>query len=72
MDYPLQPHDGGVVAALDDGTESTLKAYSRRGGEITLTPIETKRHSPRTFHTGRFKIQGVRMEIVRRSARRKR
>jgi SOS-response transcriptional repressor LexA len=71
MDYALQPHDGDVVAALIDGTESTLKTYSRQNDEITLTPIETKRHSPRTFHASRIKIQGVLIEIVRRSARRK-
>ncbi len=72
MDYALQPHDGDVVAALIDGTESTLKTYSRQGDEITLTPIETKRHSPRTFHASRVTIQGVLLEIVRRTARRKR
>jgi SOS-response transcriptional repressor LexA len=72
MDYAMQPHDGDVVAALVDGTESTLKTYSRQGDEITLTPIETKRHSPRTFHASRVTIQGVLIEIVRRSARRKR
>jgi SOS-response transcriptional repressor LexA len=72
IDYALQPRDGEVVAALIDGTESTLKAYSRQGDEITLTPIETKRHSPRTFHASRITIQGVLIEIVRRSARRKR
>ncbi len=66
MDYALQPHDGDVVAALIDGTESTLKTYSRQGDEITLTPIETKRHSPRTFHASRITIQGVLLEIVRR------
>ena len=72
MDYALQPRDGDVVAALVDGAESTLKTYSRQGDEITLTPIETKRHSPRTFHASRITIQGVLIEIVRRSARRKR
>jgi SOS-response transcriptional repressor LexA len=72
MDYALQPHDGDVVAALVDGTESTLKIYSRKDDEITLTTIETKRHSPRTFHASRITIQGVLIEIVRRSARRKR
>jgi SOS-response transcriptional repressor LexA len=71
MDYALQPRDGDVVAALIDGTESTLKIYSRQGDEITLTPIETKRHSPRTFHASRVTIQGVLVEIVRRSFKRK-
>jgi SOS-response transcriptional repressor LexA len=72
MDYALQANDGDVVAALVDGTESTLKIYSRKGDEITLTPIETKRHSARTFHASSISIQGVLIEIVRRSARRKR
>jgi repressor LexA len=72
IDYALQPRDGDVVAALVDGVESTLKTYSRQGDEITLTPIETKRHSQRTFHASRITIQGVLIEIVRRSARRKR
>jgi SOS-response transcriptional repressor LexA len=72
MDYAQQPHDGDVVAALVDGTESTLKIYSRQDDEIILTPIETKRHSPRTFHASRITIQGVLIEIARRSARRKR
>ncbi|MBZ5500558.1 MAG: hypothetical protein LAP85_29560 [Acidobacteriia bacterium] len=61
-----------VVAALIYGSESTLKVYSRQGDEITLTPIETKHHAPRKFHASRITIQGVLLEIVRRSARRKR
>ncbi len=72
MDYALEPHDGDIVAALVDGHENTLKIYSRQGDEITLTPIETKHHSPRKFHASRITIQGVLVEIVRRSARRKR
>ena len=46
MDYALQPRDGDIVAALVNGFESTMKIYSRKGDEITLTPIETKRHFP--------------------------
>lgn len=72
MDYALQPRDGDIVAALVDGSESTLKTYSRKGAEITLTPIETKHHSPRTFHASRITVQGVLIEIVRRNVRRKR
>ncbi len=72
MDYALEPHYGDIVAALVDGHENTLKIYSRQGDEITLTPIETKHHSPRKFHAGRITIQGVLVEIVRRSAFRKR
>jgi len=72
MDYALQPRDGDIVAALIDGFESTLKVYSRKADQITLTPIETKRHSPRTFHASRATIQGVLVEIVRRAAKRKR
>ncbi len=60
------------VAVIADETESTLKTYSRFGDEITLTPIGTKRHSPRTFHASRITIQGVLIDIVRRSARRER
>lgn len=67
-----KPRDGDVVAALVDGIESMLKIYSRRNEDITLTPIETKRHSPRTFHVSRIKIQGGLIEIVPRTARRKR
>jgi len=55
-----------------DGVEGTLKAYSRHGNEITLTPIETRCHSPRKLHARRISIQGVLVEIVRRSARRNR
>jgi len=63
--------DGDIVAALIDGNESTLKTYPRQGDEITLTPIETKHHLPRTFHSSHITIQGVLIEIVRRNARRK-
>ncbi len=72
MDYAMEPWGGDVVAALIDDSESTLTTYSRRGDEVTLIPIETKRHSRRTFHASRVTIQGVLVEIVRRSARRKR
>jgi SOS-response transcriptional repressor LexA len=72
MDYARQPRSGDIVAALIDDHESTLRAYSRKGDEITLTPIETKLHSPRTFHASRIKIQGVLVEIARRVATRKR
>ena len=72
MDYAVEPSDGDIVAALVDDYESTLKVYSRNGDEITLTPIETKRHSPRTFHASRIAIQGVLVEIARRVAKRKR
>ena len=58
MDYAMEPRDGDVVAALIDDSESTQKTYSRRGDEMTLTPIETKRHSPRTFHLSRIAIRG--------------
>jgi len=63
---------GDVGAAHIEASESTLKIYSRQGDEITLTPIETKHHSPRKFHASRIAIQGILVEIVRRSARRKR
>jgi len=41
IDYAMRPRDRDVVAALVHGSGSTLKTYSRRGDEITLTPIET-------------------------------
>jgi repressor LexA len=72
MDYTREPHNGDIVAALIDDHESTLKIYSRQGDEITLTPIETKRHAPRTFHASRISIQGVLIEIVRRIPKRSR
>ena len=72
MDHALKPANGDIVAALVDDYESTLKVYSRQDDQITLTPIETKRHSPRTFHASRIKIQGILVEIARRVATRKR
>ena len=72
MDYALNPRDGDIVAVLIDGYESTVKVYSRKEDQITLSPIETKRHSPRTFHASRVTIQGVLVEIVRRIAKRQR
>lgn len=72
MDYAQEAHDGDIVAALVDDYESTLKIYSRRGDEITLTPIETRHHSPRTLHASRVAIQGVLVEIAHRVVTRKR
>jgi SOS-response transcriptional repressor LexA len=71
MDYAMQQRNGDFVAALIDGWQHT-ENHLRKGDKITLTPIETKRHSPRTFHASRITIQGVLLEIVRRTARRKR
>jgi hypothetical protein len=62
-----------LVVADDFQPESTLKVYSRKDDEITLPPIETKRHSPRTFHASRIVIQGgVLVEITCRIAKRRR
>jgi SOS-response transcriptional repressor LexA len=72
MDHGKQPQNGDIVAALIDDYESTLKIYSQQGDQITLAPIETRRHSPRTFHASRIKIQGVLVEIARRVATRNR
>jgi len=72
MDYAREPRNGDIVAALIDDHESTLKIYSRQGDEVTLTPIETKRHARRTFHASRISIQGVLIEIVRRIPKRNR
>jgi len=67
MDYALHPRAGDIVAALVNGFESTMKIYSRKGDEITLTPIETKRHFPRMFHASRIAIMGGPVEIVQRN-----
>jgi hypothetical protein len=32
--------DGDIVSMLIDGYESTRKTFSRKGDQITLTPIE--------------------------------
>jgi len=66
MDSAPEPKNGDIVAALIDGSDSTLKVFSRTGDEITLTPIESEHHSPRTFHASRVVIQGVLVQIVRR------
>ena len=55
-----------VVAALIDGTESTLKTYSRRGDEIILAPVNIEGHQPRTYHASRVTVQGVLIDVVRR------
>ena len=60
-----------IKPCLVDGLERTLKTYSRHSDKITLTPLETKRHSPRMCHARHITIQGIPVEIVRRSARRK-
>ncbi len=66
MDSAPEPKNGDIVAALIDGSDSTLKVFSRTGDEITLTPIETEHHSPRTVHASQVVIQGVLVQIVRR------
>jgi repressor LexA len=70
MNYAREPRNGDVVAALMDGYESTLKSYWRNGDDITLIPIETKHYIPRTLHASRVSIQGVLVEIVRRTLNR--
>jgi SOS-response transcriptional repressor LexA/DNA-binding Xre family transcriptional regulator len=72
MDHASKPNNGDIVAALIDGSESTLKVFSRTGDEITLTPIEREHHSPRIFHASGVAVQGVLVEIVRRTVVRKR
>lgn len=66
MDYARQPKDGDIVAALIDGTESTLKVFSRKDDKITLTPINASNYNPKTYHASRVRIQGVLLELVRR------
>jgi len=66
IDHDQEPMNGRVIAALIDGTESTLKTYSRCGDEITLTPINTFAYSARTYHASRVTIQGVLIDVVKR------
>jgi repressor LexA len=67
MDSNAEPRKGDVVAALIDGTESTLKRYSQRGDEITLTPVNTAAYEPKTYHANRVTVQGVLVKVVRRA-----
>ncbi|MCL1912237.1 MAG: hypothetical protein FWG13_08530, partial [Leptospirales bacterium] len=61
----VEPKNGDVVAALIDGSDSTLKTYSRRGDNITLTPINTE-YKPKTYRADRVKVQGVVVKTVRK------
>jgi len=72
MDYAKQLKNGDIVAALIDGRENTLKIYSRKGDEITLTPVNAGNHKVNKYHAGRVSIQGVLVELVRRSPQHKR
>jgi SOS-response transcriptional repressor LexA len=72
VDSARTPVNGDIVAALTDGSESTLKLYSKKDDMVTLTPINKKKHRDRTFHASRVNVQGVLVELVRRSPRRKR
>jgi histidine ammonia-lyase len=54
-----------LAIEMNSATDNPL-VFSRTGDEITLTPIETEHHSPRTFHASRVVIQGVFVQIVRR------
>ena len=67
MDQYQEPRDGSVVAALIDGTESTLKVYSRQKDEITLTPINKEGWQPRAYHADRVSIQGVLVDLIKRA-----
>lgn len=70
MDHDRAPKNGDIVAALIDGSESTLKEYRRRDDEITLTPLNLAKYRPRKYHASRVAIQGVLVELVRRSPKR--
>jgi repressor LexA len=67
MDTYKEPANGSVVAALIDGTDVTLKVYSNRGDKITLSPINKEAYKPHTYHASRVKIQGVLINIIRRT-----
>ena len=66
MDQYQEPRNGSVVAALIDGAESTLKVYSRRKDEITLTPINKESYKPCEYHADRVSIQGVLIDLIKR------
>ena len=66
IDHDAEPKNGDIAVALVDGTESTLKIFSRRGDKITLTPINMDVHKPMTYPAGRVSVQGVLIDVVRR------
>jgi SOS-response transcriptional repressor LexA len=72
MDHDQAPKDGDIVAALIDESEATLKVFSRNGDEIVLTPLNKKKFKVQKYHASRVTIQGVLVELVRRSPKRKR
>lgn len=72
MDHDEAPKNGDIVAALIDGSESTLKEYRCKDDEITLTPLNRAKYKPRKYHASRVAIQGVLVELVRRSPKRAR
>ena len=57
-----EPRNGVVVAALIDGTDNTLKLFSQHGDKVTLTPVNTDGHKPKTYQADRVTIQGVVIE----------
>jgi repressor LexA len=59
--------NGSVVAALIDGSDSTLKIYSQNDKTITLTPINPA-YKPRTYKTKQVTVQGVVMKVVKKQA----
>ena len=67
IDRYIEAKKGDIVAALIGRTESTLKKYSRKGDEITLTPINPA-HEPTTYHADQIEIHGVLIEILKRKA----
>ena len=62
---------GHQVALACPGHAPIARQAPAHGVEVIALPIEKKRHSPRTFHESRVTIQGVLVEIVRRSFKRK-
>jgi SOS-response transcriptional repressor LexA len=71
MDHDQAPKNGDTVAALIDGSEATLKVFSRDGDQVVLTPLNRKKHRVQRYHVSRVTIQGVLIELVRRSPRRR-
>jgi SOS-response transcriptional repressor LexA len=69
MDAHIEPRKGSVVAAIIDNTDSTLKKYSRRDDDVTLTPMNTEKYEPMVYHAKRLDIRGVLVEIIQRAAR---
>jgi hypothetical protein len=56
------------VAALVEGSESTLKKYSQRKNEIILTPFNTAEYQPRTYSVDHIKVQSILISVIRKAS----